>query len=148
MLDSDASTAKTLTLVAIIFQIIFFVIGIFEVIASLALLSFSTGVTTSTGTTVTSQAVPLGGLAIVSLVFSFALLIGIIWIVLDYILIYKKLATERVQEAEIPALVLGIIQLIFGGLIPGILLIIAYVKIKDSLNRKVYSSQGQTGTPP
>ena len=75
MLDSDASTAKTLTLVAIILQVVFFVIGIFEVIALVALFSFRPSVTTSTGTTVTSQVVPISGLAIISLVFSFALLI-------------------------------------------------------------------------
>jgi heme/copper-type cytochrome/quinol oxidase subunit 2 len=135
MLDSDASTAKTLTLVAIILQVVFFVIGIFEVIAFAALFSFRSSVTTSTGTTVTSQGVPLSGLAIISIVFSFALLIGILWIALDYFLIYKKLKEERVREAETPSLVLGIIQLIFGGLIPGILIIVAYVKIRDSVRR-------------
>ncbi len=135
MLDSDASTAKTLTLVAIILQVVFFVIGIFEVIALVLLFSFRPSVTTSTGTTITSHVVPLSGLAIISLVFSFALLIGILWIFLDYFLIYKKLKEERVREAETPSLVLGIIQLIFGGLIPGILLIVAYVKIRDSVHR-------------
>ncbi|MGC8563205.1 MAG: hypothetical protein ACP5NO_08495, partial [Thermoplasmata archaeon] len=116
-------------------------IGIIEVIAFVALFSVRTTVTSPTGTTVTSQSVPQVGLSIFSLVFSFALLIGILWIVLDYFLIYKKLAMERVSEAEAPALVLGIIQLIFGGLIPGILLIVAYVKIRDSVNRGRYSSQ-------
>ena len=135
MLDSDSSTAKTLTLVAIIFQVVFFVIGIFEVIALVLLFSFRPSVTTSTGTTITSHVVPLSGLAIISIVFSFALLIGILWIFLDYFLIYKKLKEERVREAETPSLVLGIIQLIFGGLIPGILLIVAYVKIRDSVHR-------------
>ena len=135
MLDSDASTAKTLALVAIIFQVVFFVIGIFEVIALVLLFSFRPSVTTSTGTTITSHVVPLSGLAIISIVFSFALLIGILWIFLDYFLIYKKLKEERVREAETPSLVLGIIQLIFGGLIPGILLIVAYVKIRDSVHR-------------
>jgi hypothetical protein len=135
MLDSDSSTAKTLTLVAIILQVVFFVIGIFEVIALVVLFSFRPSVTTSTGTTITSHVVPLSGLAIISIVFSFALLIGILWIFLDYFLIYKKLKEERVREAETPSLVLGIIQLIFGGLIPGILLIVAYVKIRDSVHR-------------
>ena len=41
---------------------------------------------------------------------------------------------ERVADAETSSLVLGILQLIFGGVIPGILLIIAYAKIRDSLN--------------
>ena len=135
MLGSDASTAKTLTLVAIILQVVFFVIGIFEVIALVVLFSFRPSVTTSTGTTITSHVVPLSGLAIISIVFSFALLIGILWIFLDYFLIYRKLKEERVREAETPSLVLGIIQLIFGGLIPGILLIVAYVKIRDSVHR-------------
>ncbi|MCL5680830.1 MAG: hypothetical protein M1515_02115 [Candidatus Thermoplasmatota archaeon] len=128
MLDSDASTAKTLVLVAIIFQAIFFVIGIFEVIALAAFLTLTT-------VPPTSSTLSLGAFGIITVVFSAALAIGILWIVLDYFLIYKRLKEERVREAETPALVLGIIQLIFGGLIPGILLIIAYVKIRDSLHR-------------
>ncbi len=128
MLDSDASTAKTLVLVAIIFQAIFFVIGIFEVIALAAFLTVTT-------VPPTSSTLSLGAFGIITVVFSAALAIGILWIVLDYFLIYKRLKEERVREAETPALVLGIIQLIFGGLIPGILLIIAYVKIRDSLHR-------------
>jgi len=38
--------------------------------------------------------------------------------------VYKKLSLEKVREAETPSLVLGIVQLIFGGVISGILLII------------------------
>ena len=130
MLDSDASTAKTLVLVAIILQAVFFVIGILEVIGLVALL---------TGTTVpsTNTTPSLGAFGIIAIVFSIALAIGILWIALDYFLIYKRLKEEKVREAETPAIVLGIIQLIFGGLIPGILLIVAYVKIKDSLSRAV-----------
>ncbi len=130
MLDSDASTAKTLTLVVIILQAVFFVIGIFEVIA---LIAFLVVVPTVTPT----NAIPsLDVSGIIAIVFSAALAIGILWIVLDYFLVYKRLKEEKVREAKTPTLVLGIIQLIFGGLIPGILLIVAYVKIKDSLNRQ------------
>ncbi|EQB65154.1 MAG: hypothetical protein AMDU3_IPLC00003G0006 [Thermoplasmatales archaeon I-plasma] len=128
MLDSDASTAKTLVLVAIILQAVFFVIGVFEVIALAAFLTVTTVPPTSTR-------LSLGALGIISIVFSAALAIGILWIALDYFLIYKKLKEERVREAETPSLVLGIIQLIFGGLIPGILIIVAYVKIRDSVRR-------------
>ena len=128
MLDSDASTAKTLVLVAIIFQAIFFAIGISEIIALAAFFTVTT-------VPATSSTLSLGAFGIITVVFSAALAIGILWIVLDYFLIYKRLKEERVREAETPALVLGIIQLIFGGLIPGILLIIAYVKIRDSLHR-------------
>ena len=139
MLDSDASTAKTLTLVAIILQAIFFVIGIFEVIA---LVAFLVVVPTVTPT----NAIPsLDVSGIIAIIFSAALAIGILWIALDYFLIYKKLKEERVREAETPSLVLGIIQLIFGGLIPGILLIVAYVKIKDSLHRGNVREEGHSG---
>ena len=129
-MDSDASTAKTLTLVVIIIQAVFFVIGIFEVIA---LIAFLVVVPTVTPT----NAIPsLDVSGIIAIVFSAALAIGILWIALDYFLVYKRLKEEKVREAKTPTLVLGIIQLIFGGLIPGILLIVAYVKIKDSLNRQ------------
>ena len=128
MLDSDASTAKTLALVAIILQAVFFVIGIFEIIGLATLLTITTVPPTST-------TLPLGAFGIIAIIFAAALAIGILWIALDYFLIYKKLKEERVREAETPSLVLGIIQLIFGGLIPGILLIVAYVKIRDSLHR-------------
>ena len=130
MLDSDASTAKTLTLVVIILQAVFFVIGIFEVIALVAFLMVVPTVTPT-------NAIPsLDVSGIIAIVFSAALAIGILWIALDYFLVYKRLKEEKVREAKTPTLVLGIIQLILGGLIPGILLIVAYVKIKDSLNRQ------------
>ena len=129
MLDSDASTAKTLTLVVIILQAVFFVIGIFEVIALIAFLMVVPTVTPT-------NAIPsLDVSGIIAIVFSAALAIGILWTALDYFLVYKRLKEEKVREAKTPTLVLGIIQLIFGGLIPGILLIVACVKIKDFLNR-------------
>jgi hypothetical protein len=134
MLDSDANTAKTLTLVAIILQVVFFVIGIFA-IAALAVVTTGITTTTSTGTTVTTS--PPGiGVGIFGMVFGAIFLIGLLWILLDYFLIYKKLAEDKVEEAETPALILGIIQLLFGGIITGILLIVAYVKIKDSVRNR------------
>jgi high-affinity nickel permease len=139
MLDNDASTAKTLTLVAIILQAVFFVIGIFEVIGVAAFLTVAT--TTSVGNVTALRSTPIGVLGLISLIFAAALAVGVLWILLDYLLVYKKLSKERVREAETPSLILGIIQLIFGGFIPGILLIIAYVKIKDSLQRSA-------STPP
>ncbi len=137
MLDSDANTAKTLTLVAIILQVVFFVIGILAIGAFAALMT--TGVTTTTGTTVYTSGV---GIGIFGLVFGVIFLIGLLWILLDYFLVYKKLAEERVEDAETPALILGIIQLLFGGVITGILLIVAYVKIKDSTRNR------SRGVPP
>ena len=140
MLDSDANTAKTLTLVAIILQVVFFVIGIFAV-AVLAFVASGVTTTTSPGGTVTTTG-PVGP-GIFSVVFGTVFLIGLLWILLDYFLIYKKLAEDKVEEAETPALVLGIIQLIFGGVITGILVIVAYVKIKDSVRNRARGTTPQ-----
>jgi hypothetical protein len=78
-------------------------------------------------------------------VFAIGFVISIIWIALDYFLVYRNLGSAiTIPNARTPALVLGIIQLIFGGLIPGILLIVAYLKIGDSVrDREVYQSQAR-----
>ncbi|MFG1445978.1 MAG: hypothetical protein AAE975_02245 [Thermoplasmatales archaeon] len=132
MLDSDASTAKTLTLVAIILQLVFFAIGAVAIVGVAAY--FSVGrVVTSSGGVVTTTTVNSSAPLIILAVFSIFFLIGLLWILLDYFLVYKNLALEKVKESEVPSLILGIIQLILAGVIPGILLIIAYVKIRDSL---------------
>ena len=133
MLDSDASTAKTLTLVVIILQSVFFAIGAFGTL--IIALFFAASRTITYNGTVTSTVVNTGGLAIVGLIVSIFFAIAIVWILLDYFLIYKKLADGKVREAETPSLVLGLIQLILGGVITGILLILAYVKIRDSLEK-------------
>jgi hypothetical protein len=136
MLDSDASTAQTLTLVAIVLQLIFTLIGIVGVVILIAFLPASyTTVTTSTGTVIYPPISAGFGFAVALLVVSISLSIGILWILLDYFLVYRKLQLGMVKEAETPSLVLGIVQLIFGGIIPGILLIVSYVKIRDSLQR-------------
>lgn len=130
MLDSDAESAKTLTLVALILQVVFFAIAlvvilVFSVFAVSASSSAGTGVVTTTSFAVS------GILAAFLSIFAG---VGILWIILDYLLIYKPLSEENVQRAETPALVLSILQIIFGGIITGILLLVAYIKIKDSLN--------------
>jgi hypothetical protein len=136
-IDSDASTAKTRTLAAIILQLVFFLIGIIAVVAFFAFAAAATNITNITTITTTFselQLAPNFAFGIVGLVFSFIFLISVLWVALDYFLIYKNLqAPETVPDARTPALLLGILQLIFGGFIPGILLIIAYVKIGDSL---------------
>ncbi len=134
MLDSDASTAKTLTLVAIILQLVFFAIGAVAIVGVAAY--FSVGrVVTSSGGVVTTTTVNSSAPLIILAVFSIFFLIGLLWILLDYFLVYKNLAHEKVKASEVPSLILGIIQLILAGVIPGILLIIAYVKIRDSLEK-------------
>jgi len=38
-------------------------------------------------------------------------------------------------SSETPALVLGVLQLVLGGVVSGVLLILTYTKIRDSVNR-------------
>ena len=137
MLDSDASTAKTLVLVAIILQAIGFAVGIGLITFFFVAFPFSSTTTTGPGgTTTTVTPIPLGTAVGLGLVFGALFLIGLIWLLLDYFLIYRRLSEEKVEEAETPALVLEIIQLVMGGIITGILIIIAYVKIRDSESRR------------
>lgn len=120
MLDSDASSAKSLVLATLILELVFFAIGVVALSLAIA------------GTVIAG--LDLNTIGIVAAVFLVFFAIGLMWLLLDYYLIYRPLAEERVRSAETPAIVLGIIQLIFAGIIPGILLIIAYVKIRDSMN--------------
>ncbi len=117
-LDPDAQTARTLTLVAIILQAVFIAFGILVAFVFFA---------------------PLGrvpsfffGILFFGIVTG-AFLLGVLWTVLDYVLIYDRLRRGEVAQSESSALILGILQLVLGGLIPGLLLIIAWVKIRDSL---------------
>lgn len=73
-----------------------------------------------------------------SFFFLFLAIIPFIFIVLNYFFIYKPLSEGRGSDAETPTLVLAILQIIpfIGGIIPGILLLIAWVKIRDSSGRK------------
>ena len=141
--DTDRSSARTLTLVAIIIQIVFFAFGLLLVpFFLLGLGFFSTNRSfVVNGTTVNfggaTNSAPFAAFGIISAIFGVGFLISIIWIVLDYVLIYRNLgASGNVASARTPSIVLGILQLIFGGVIPGILLIIAYLKIGDSLRRR------------
>jgi hypothetical protein len=134
-IDPDASTARTVTLVAIILQVIFFAIGIFVVsfFFFVAMPITISGIGTSPA--VTPPSFPIFGL--VAFVFSLSFLVSIVWIALDYFLVYRNLgSTSTIAAAKTPSIVLGVVQLIFGGVIPGILLIVAYIKIGDSMQRR------------
>lgn len=104
--DRDAETAKTLTIVGMVLQLLFLLLGIL---------------------------VPY-------------FLIGVLWLLLDYFLIYKKIVDGQLNEAETPSLILGILQLVLGGVLPGVFILIAHVKIKDSLRNRapVYAPQPPT----
>lgn len=131
MLDSDAESARTLVLVAIILQVVFVLIGVITIAFVITLVSRLGPITPTPG--VSPGFNPAN---VIALVFGILFLVGIIWILLDYFLVYKPLGEERVGDTESASLVLSILQILFGGVIPGILMLIAYVKIKDSVRRR------------
>ncbi len=156
MLDPYTESAKTLTLVAIIIQAVFLIIGVLIImffgIAEVATSSSTVTAYYSNGTVhkavvVSSPPAMYGPLSILILI-TVVIALGLLWILLDYFLVYRKISLEKIEEASTSSIVLGIIQLIFGGLIPGILLILAYIKIRNSIDRKIYMSQGNKGFPP
>lgn len=102
-MDRDLETAKTIALIAVIFNLLGLVFSIF--ILFLAILPF-------------------------------------IFMLLDYLLVYEPLTKGDGERAETPALILGIIQVIpfIGGVIPGLLLIFTWIKIRDSANRRAAGS--------
>ncbi len=64
-------------------------------------------------------------------------IIPIIFLLLAYVTVYTPLTQGRPGEARTPALVLGIISLFIGGVISGILLIVAYAKANSAHVRLV-----------
>ena len=130
-MDNYSSSAKSLIFAAIVFQAVFLVIGMLF-IPFFAIASTSINGLTGAGTVTLSSPVfiPFFAIGILSIGFIF----GILWILLDYFLLYKKIIEDKIEEAKSNSLVLGILQLLLGGLIPGILIIIAYTKLSDSIN--------------
>jgi|YelNatPaOPRAMG01_1025707.scaffolds.fasta_scaffold10387_4 uncharacterized membrane protein len=68
-----------------------------------------------------------------ALITIFLAVLPFILMFLDYVFIYKPLADGNAVGAEVPSLLLGILQLFVGGVLSGIILIIAWVKIRDSI---------------
>ena len=96
-----AESAVMLTLASIIVLIVYFILGvvIFTVIF---------GITMPSG-------MPLGGSfpGVMAFVFGILFIIGLVWILLNYMMVYEPLRHGKPEAAETPALILGIVELIF-----------------------------------
>ena len=116
---ADLDTAVTLTLVALILEAVFLAIGVLLLVVFLPFIAaLQTGM-------------PISSIFFVGL-FVVAGIVGVLFLLLTYFLVYKRLKDRQVQRALTPALVLGIIALVLVGVISGILLIVAYLKAKDA----------------
>ncbi|MFQ5837894.1 MAG: hypothetical protein ACE5HJ_03835 [Thermoplasmata archaeon] len=149
---SDIESAKTLALIAIIFQAITLVIGlVFLMLLVIFLLTlfapppvqaYAVNASTTFEVQQVSMVMPL---FLPMAFFTGFGILPLIFLLLTYFLVYKRLSEGRVEETLMPALVIGVFSLFLGGLIPGILLIIAYVKAKDGHNKILYAQGSATG---
>ena len=114
--NRSADTARTLMLVGLILDIIFEVV----------LLAFG----------LLFLVVPILGAVVLSLA-----LIGFVWIALIWTFSYRRVDEGDYDGARTPTLVFAILSLITAALIPGILFLIAYVKLGDAIEA------GGTATP-
>lgn len=121
MYDSDARTAMTISFVAIIIDLVFFLILLLSsfFIYSLGLATFYS-----------SLGMPIAFLSGLFLAFA---VVELLWLPVTSLFIYRPLREGEAHKAETPSLLIGIGQLIFGGFLSGILLLIAWIKIRDSL---------------
>jgi zinc-ribbon domain len=140
--EAESSATKTLVLIAMIAQGVIFVVAIAVASLFLSFVGTGGGITVTDGNTNATALFsgPVGG----SLAFGFVVLIFVtgfflsaVWIVLDFLLVYRNLDTaSNIERARAPSLILGVIQLVGGGVVPGLLLLFAYLKIGDWIGGK------------
>jgi hypothetical protein len=107
----SGETAQTLIFIGLIFQLVSFLIllgvGFFLLVIPI-----------------------LGGIVL------FLAFISLIWLLLVYMFSYAPAINRDFEDARTPTLVFGILTLICGGIISGILYIVAYVKLGDALDEE------------
>jgi hypothetical protein len=118
----SADTAETLILIGLIFQgitlLVLVGVGLYLLI------------------------IPILGEIVLFLAF-----LALIWLVLVYVFSYARTVNCHYDEARTPTLVFGILSLMTGGVISGILYIVAYLKLGDAADedeeesRQALSSQ-------
>jgi hypothetical protein len=120
----SASTAKTLIFVGLILQALFVLIGIVVGLASL--LFFFIGV----------------------VYLAFAAL-GLLWLILVWMFSYTPVRAGRYEAAKTPTLIFAILSIItLFGILPGILYLIAYIKLGDAVREQQMPPAGYPGGAP
>ncbi len=119
-MDDDARKAISYVKVAMI--IIAFLFTVF-LLTAVYLLATST---------VISSAAPFNTTLTGSYVV-FLAAVELFWLLVVYRFIYKRLQSGKIRESEVVCLIVGVFQLLFGGIISGIVLLVAWIKIRDSV---------------
>ena len=121
----SGSTAKTLILVGLILTLVFGLIGLG--IGALTAIAF-----------------PFLGI--------FYIVLGallLVWLALVWLFSYKPVQEGRYQAARTPTLIFAILSIItLYGIIPGVLYLIAYVKLGDAVREQQMPPQGYPGGAP
>ncbi|MCI4336441.1 MAG: phage holin family protein [Thermoplasmata archaeon] len=77
------------------------------------------------------------GIAFLILPIIFLVVFGLIPLIMLYVayeFCYKRIKNRQYEQAKGPLLIVAIIEIIFGGLLPGIFYLIAYIKLGDVIN--------------
>jgi len=129
----SAGTAQTMILIGLIVQFIFALIFFFAlgVIGLLAAASLGFGFFI---------------FPIIFLVLFGIIPLFLLWVA--YAMCYTRVRNGEYEGARTPTLVLAIVELLFGGVIPGIFYIIAYVKLGDAINEMRNPPTGYMQQPP
>lgn len=125
-LTSSGGTAKTLILIGLVLQLVFALFFLFG-LGVIALVTLPVGV----------------GLFLAGIWLVFGL-IDFLFLYLVYTLCYRRTRNGEYEEAKTPTIVFGILSLIFAGVIPGILYIIAWVKLGDAAREQQQQRQATT----
>jgi hypothetical protein len=62
--------------------------------------------------------------------------LGIVWLVLVYVFSYSRTVTGDFEGASAPTLVFSILSLLTLGILPGILYLVAWIKLSDAVREK------------
>jgi hypothetical protein len=71
----------------------------------------------------------------------FLAFLALIWFILVYVYSYQRTVHCYYEDARTPTLVFGILSLITGGIISGILYIVAYLKLGDAADQEEEESR-------
>ncbi|HYA11217.1 MAG TPA: zinc ribbon domain-containing protein, partial [Thermoplasmata archaeon] len=82
-----------------------------------------------------------------AIILGFAL-IGFVWIALIWVFSYQRVNDGDYEGARTPTLVFAILSLITLSLIPGILFLIAYVKLGDAIREGAATTPAWGAPPP
>lgn len=126
----SGSTAKTLILVGLIFQLIFALIFLF----ALGALGFALAA--------------VGIFPVFALIYIIFGVIGFIVLYLIWTFSYKPVREGRYEQAKTPTLIFAILSLVTINIVAGVLYLIAYIKLGDAVREQQMPPPGYAGAAP